>query len=449
MAVGVLLLALHPHHVIVIVAMLLRRFLSPWICRYWMEWLDQRQQQQQQQQRHSSRSSTNTSTLSSSSPRFRQWIVQSLVEGGPLGRGCRKLVNGVLGLIVLGLAGHFVVSKRRVGEQEEPQWPLATNNKFATILWSHIHLGDLGGSSNHDDDHDSTNMRPAVPLWQIVLGLCLLSGAVNVVLWLWSKYCIPTTPQTSSTTGTPRGNKTTTTTIRAAVHHHHKGVDELVQSTVGRSLSLSEHFGLGLWALINAVCEELESRGLNRVEFTALAHFCEEDDDDDRSIFWATTTTPSSSSATAALSFQPLLLRLAAKIGLQNHNPITASSNFWQATVFGLSHYYGIPSGWTGVALTFVYGWILGLLATVLGSSSRSSSSSTPGSSSPCALWAPIATHALADYFIFAYIARQQQQQGQQQQGQQQQGQQQLGQQQLGQQQLGQQQQGQQQRNHG
>ena len=66
-------------------------------------------------------------------------------------------------------------------------------------------------------------------------------------------------------------------------------------------------------------------------------------------------------------------------------------ANLSQALVFGLWHYHGIPSGWTGVGLTFVYGYIMGLLYQY-----------------GDGLFLPIVAHTIADYYIFTIIARNQ-----------------------------------------
>lgn len=126
----------------------------------------------------------------------------------------------------------------------------------------------------------------------------------------------------------------------------HEGVHRLVHKTVGRPLTLPEQTSLVAWAMANALCEEIECRALNRAEFQSIL------------VGSASTT--------------------------------TMFSNLLQATVFGLSHYHGIPSGWTGVVLCFVYGLLMGLLANAGGG-----------------LLYPVATHTVADYFIFSQIARQ------------------------------------------
>eukprot|EP00977_Amphora_coffeiformis_P011143 scaffold2657_cov89-Amphora_coffeaeformis.AAC.37 len=164
------------------------------------------------------------------------------------------------------------------------------------------------------------------PLWPtpwlpaVVAGVSL---AVNGVLYAWSAW------QKS------RGD--------------HDGVNRMVESTVGRALSLKEKSRLFVWAAVNAAAEELAARGLQRAEFEALFSL------------------PS---------------------GSENKNALL-TSNLAQASVFGIAHYHGIPSGWTGVGLTFVYGLIMGLIADTGGG-----------------LLYAIAAHTIADYFIFATIAR-------------------------------------------
>lgn len=127
---------------------------------------------------------------------------------------------------------------------------------------------------------------------------------------------------------------------------NHNGVNDLVKTSVGRRLSRQEHARLIILAIANAVCEEFMSRGFWRLEF-------------ERSV-------------EPALSLQ--------------------QSNVLQAIVFGIWHYHGIPSGLPGVALTFVYGLVMGQLMDY-----------------GQGLLLPILTHAIADYFIFAIIARQKQ----------------------------------------
>ena len=64
-------------------------------------------------------------------------------------------------------------------------------------------------------------------------------------------------------------------------------------------------------------------------------------------------------------------------------------SNLAQALFFGIWHYNGIPSGVAGVCLTFVYGLLMGYLQ-----------------DASHGLLLPIIAHAVADYYIFANIAR-------------------------------------------
>ena len=124
----------------------------------------------------------------------------------------------------------------------------------------------------------------------------------------------------------------------------------MVESTMGRDLSAMERAKLFVWAYVNAACEEVTSRGLVRGDFDILL-------------------------------LNPL------NSGNKHHPDLI--SNLAQATLFGLAHYQGIPSGWTGVALTTVYGLVMGLMADV-----------------GDGLFWPIMAHAIADYFIFATIAR-------------------------------------------
>ena len=179
--------------------------------------------------------------------------------------------------------------------------------------------------------HQSTTM--STKDWTFLLfGILLLSLAVNGVLAAWSHYY-----NASCNSRTNSG---------ASDHHNHPGVQRMVQSTVGRRLSAPEHGRLVALAVLNAVCEECTSRGFWRREFELTAHLT----------------------------------------GAAWH------SNLAQAVVFGAWHYHGIPSGLMGVALTTVYGLLMGWLADW-----------QPATG----LLLPILTHSIADYYIFAVIARQ------------------------------------------
>jgi membrane protease YdiL (CAAX protease family) len=78
---------------------------------------------------------------------------------------------------------------------------------------------------------------------------------------------------------------------------------------------------------------------------------------------------------------------------MQNRNDSFNShlSNVFQGAVFGAWHFYGVPSGWTGVLLTTLYGIIMGYLADFYPS---------------LGLWLPIVLHSIADYYIFAVLVR-------------------------------------------
>ena len=122
----------------------------------------------------------------------------------------------------------------------------------------------------------------------------------------------------------------------------HDGVNAMVKGSLGRSLTVREHARLLTLAALNAFCEEMSSRVLWRSMFClALGNKCRHD-----------------------------------------------VTNIAQAICFGIWHYNGIPSGITGVVLTFVYGWIMGWLADYSN------------------LWLPLVAHTVADYYIFAILVR-------------------------------------------
>jgi membrane protease YdiL (CAAX protease family) len=173
----------------------------------------------------------------------------------------------------------------------------------------------------------SRGVTPALELGplpdaSVLLLVLLISAVVNLVLWLWSRSFVT------------RGN--------------HDGVNQMVESSMGKSLSMKEHTGIAASAIANAICEEIMSRGLWRLEF-------------------------------------------ARSVGVDAPMSLI-QSNILQAAIFGIWHYHGIPSGLPGVALTFVYGLVMGLLMDYGGG-----------------LLLPILAHSIADYFIFVVIARQKQ----------------------------------------
>jgi len=119
-------------------------------------------------------------------------------------------------------------------------------------------------------------------------------------------------------------------------------VRDMLEGSRGRKLHLKDHIGLAALAFGNAWCEEMVSRGFIRHE-------------------------------------------------LQTRGQLTPNmANFWQALAFGFWHYHGIPSGIAGVALTFVYGGIMGLLCDFGGG-----------------MILPLVAHTIADYYILSSIARQ------------------------------------------
>lgn len=122
---------------------------------------------------------------------------------------------------------------------------------------------------------------------------------------------------------------------------NHKGVTTMSKNSLGRNLATVEHVQLALLAFGNAFCEEVVSRGFFYHEF-----------------------------------------RMSAQLS-------SDIANVAQALAFGIWHYNGIPSGFSGVGLTFVYGLIMGVLKNYGGG-----------------LLLPIIAHTVADYFIFAVIVR-------------------------------------------
>lgn len=65
-----------------------------------------------------------------------------------------------------------------------------------------------------------------------------------------------------------------------------------------------------------------------------------------------------------------------------------ASANLIQAISFGAAQWHGIPSGWSGMGMALVYGWVLGTVVITLNG-----------------LAVAVVVHWVADYFIFTIIA--------------------------------------------
>ena len=128
----------------------------------------------------------------------------------------------------------------------------------------------------------------------------------------------------------------------AKTRGNHEGVNRMLASSRDKnSLTPPEHLLYCGLAFVNATCEEVSFRFFWRAEFAVYLS--------DR------------------------------------------HANLAQAAVFGILHYYGIPSGLAGVGLTFIYGWIMGLLMNHVGGGG---------------LFLPIAAHTIADYYLFSSIAR-------------------------------------------
>lgn len=219
-----------------------------------------------------------------------------------------------------------VLSTWRLAMAVARQWPKLFHN--VVPVWA-IHGGPLGHGCSK-----IVEVLTGIVLWRLaypdeVLPLhvghwpspvtcavtMLLSLLTNVVLSLWSKH------------HNSRGN--------------HAGVHSMVKSSLGRTLTAKEHVQLASLGVLNAIAEEVSSRGFWLHEFMLRG----------RLSFW--------------------------------------HANMCQAASFGVWHYHGIPSGVTGVVLTAVYGFAMGLLHQY-------------GNG----LLLPVAAHSIADYFIFAVIAR-------------------------------------------
>jgi hypothetical protein len=222
-----------------------------------------------------------------------------IIKGGPLGEGCAKLCDIIVGLVL---------------------WYFCTSDQQSQTLMGRF------------PPYLSFGPAPSPWLWLLVL---IFSLAVNLVLKLWSHVA------------QSRGS--------------HAGVQSMVEGSLGRALTFREHVELWALAAVNALCEEIASRVLWRSAFAATL-----------------------------LPAVTLYTNMPPDITTTN-STVSLYSNLGQAAVFGIWHYHGIPSGLTGVGLTFVYGYTMGLLFDVAGGS----------------LWIPLVAHTVADYYIFAVLVRQ------------------------------------------
>ena len=247
----------------------------------------------------------------------------TLRRGGPLGQDSHKLVNILVGIGVF--------------------WSILgiRHNKDKIRLW--VYFCRPGPVLSSDS-------RYWWFLPSLAVGLVLIAF---FFLWLWSTHQQQHQQQQSM----------------------HPGVHGLVDQTIGRSLTIQEQTNLLGWAFANAVCEEVEFRGLCRTEFQSiLALFAP------TTTTTTTTTTQSDSSSPPSLSSSSMT-----KKNFRYLDP----SNLLQAVLFGLVHYHGIPSGLAGVVLCFIYGYLSGLLADIGGG-----------------LLYPVVAHTIADYFILSHIVR-------------------------------------------
>jgi membrane protease YdiL (CAAX protease family) len=254
-------------------------------------------------------------------------------QAGPFGPNCYKLVELLVVLLI--------------NPASLALWP-SSSSPTSGDPSAYVHLKSLSGGSD---------IGAAAIVCAILFVLC---AGTAVVLEIWSTYL--------KSTG------------------KHTGVKEMVRDTGsssdGKGLSatpIATLVSLSLFAVGNALCEEAVSRGLFFAELQAT--------------------------------------------GLYNDNIV----NVIQSVSFGAAHWHGIPSGyvrhprcallsvcklttiyvtmmtivigcvhchnfvlrWAGVALTFVYGLLMGALR-MFGQG----------------LLLPVLCHAVADFFLFAVVAR-------------------------------------------
>jgi membrane protease YdiL (CAAX protease family) len=160
----------------------------------------------------------------------------------------------------------------------------------------------------------------------------------------------------------------------AAAADHQRSEDS------GVVMLLRQHTTLIMFAFTNALCEEVVARGLFLGALAALYGPYSPPPE----LAKADGTT--AASVLALMSDMPLVLAV-------GRSCVVWVPNTCQAIGFGIAHWHGVPSGPSGVALTFVYGLLMGSLHQWSGG-----------------LLLPVLCHGVADYFIFAVIAMSQQQ---------------------------------------
>jgi membrane protease YdiL (CAAX protease family) len=176
------------------------------------------------------------------------------------------------------------------------------------------------------------------------------------VLYGWSKYykqyqSYEVTKQTNHEQLSKLATTTTTTETSSSSNSNSSSSSDTNNDSstiIEEQLSLVQHIKILSWAIINACCEEITYRGYWRMEIQLLIP--------------------------------------------TNNEYRNIISNLGQGFIFGIMHYYGIPNGWIGVILTFIYGIVMGYIADLFHG-----------------LAVPIIMHSIADYYIFAFIVRQQQ----------------------------------------
>jgi Type II CAAX prenyl endopeptidase Rce1-like len=231
--------------------------------------------------------------------------LQHLVDGGPFGHGCGKIITVVVACSL---------------------WTLVRGTLPATIVNTFVNL-----PTSIFSIQKLTRISVGIYVAIVIAMLAAVSWIVTVVLSFWLQH-------TRS-----KGDS-------------HAGLNKMLQPTYNRPLQNRECIQLAILALMNAICEECTSRGFWRNELERTA---------------------------GCSKFQ---------------------SNLLQGVIFGLWHYFGIPNGWAGVALTTVFGWIMGFLSDWTSITRASLDGSGLMSTG---LLFPILTHSIIDYYIFTVLARQ------------------------------------------
>jgi Type II CAAX prenyl endopeptidase Rce1-like len=288
------------------------------------------------------------------------WIPSSRWNGGPLGIGYGKFME--VGSAIM-LSYCFDVN-----------YELSHFTSFTRSATSQF----LHGSS-------TVSMDSIILSWLSMMITITVTGVVvNIVLWLWSRYCycneqkeiVATSDPCNNSNTTKHGSHTLTMDHSQDSTTNHQTLRCLIPSEKV-DLTILDHVKLLIWAFLNASCEEYTSRNYWR----NIGH---------NIILLLFPSIKSLSSDSSSTMFSLLL----------------QSSNIFQSIIFGGWHYYGIPNGMVGVLLTFMYGMIMGSISDYYSSRHPNTYSSHYYNYHCSHLLYPIVLHTIADYYIFAYVVR-------------------------------------------